>query len=296
MLSLNTAVLNVDSEFLDESLESISQEATDNPEEIVGEGEVELNAPEADTAEVASVDAPADPIATDEPKEESVHPAEPVVEHVSEPASTDGPAMATGPVMAIGVDVRASAIDYSYPYIWDEEHEKRVDERNFIIELQRATKEVEEKEALVEIRKRELETAISEVKLAEARHKKLSITGPVYRTRPEPRKPIATIEKESQPAASPAAEQDAKPVAAPNEDTSWRTIKTETILDGIERFGKTKREKLLEHFPTFGELMDARIEASKEHVSFASKLPSGIGENIATELINRMDAKIVPGM
>ena len=53
---------------------------------------------------------------------------------------------------------------------------------------------------------------------------------------------------------------------------------------------------MIEHFPTFGKLMDAREEAGKEHVSFHSLLPKGIGETIGTEIINRMDAKIVPGM
>lgn len=272
MASLNTAVLDVDSkssvdsEFLSESMESIAQEVSDAPEEIVGEGQVELNSPESQmNAEAVIADAP----------------TELVAEQVNEPTiATDG------------VGLQSIETDYSYSYVWDEEHEKRIDERNFILELQRATKEVEEKEALVEIRKRELETAQSEVKLAEARHKKLSITGPVYRKRPEPQKPVVAAEKQPEATKQP----EAKKPTEPNEDTSWRSIKTETILDGIERFGKTKREKLLEHFPTFGELMDARTEASKEFVSFASKLPSGIGENIATELINRMDAKIVPGM
>lgn len=284
MASLNTAVLDVDSEptvdneFLSESMESIAQEVSDAPEEIVGEGQVELNPPESQTNTEAVV---ADGPLNDSVEVSQTSPSEPVAEQVQEPTiATDG----TG--------LQSIETDYSYSYVWDEEHEKRIDEHKFIVELRRATKEVEEKEALVEVRKRELETAQSEVKLAEARHKKLSITGPVYRTRPEPRKPVVAAEK--QPDATKQSE--AKKPTEPNEDTSWRSIKTETILDGIERFGKTKREKLLEHFPTFGELMDARTEASKEHVSFASKLPSGIGENIASELINRMDAKIVPGM
>lgn len=289
MASLNTAVLDVDSEptvdseFLSESMESIAQEVSDAPEEVVGEGQVELNTSEVEVAEVASVDASAEPVAITQ------------TECAAEQARLSLLNQIDGAIQTVNrIDEAIQVVETgsSYPYIWDEEHEKRIDEHKFIVELRRATKEVEEKEALVEVRKRELETAQSEVKLAEARHKKLSITGPVYRTRPEPRKPVVAAEK--QPDATKQSE--AKKPTEPNEDTSWRSIKTETILDGIERFGKTKREKLLEHFPTFGELMDARTEASKEHVSFASKLPSGIGENIASELINRMDAKIVPGM
>jgi hypothetical protein len=189
---------------------------------------------------------------------------------------------------------------------WDVAAERKKDESAFIRELKELSVEVATKEAELDELKEQLKVAKAEHNLAVAKLQAFAAAGVKYRTKPT--KPAKPTQKPADTKVEPAKTEPAnaestdapKPATdAPKEEMgkeSWRATKTESILEGIERLGKTKRAKLLEHFPTFGHLMDARIEASKEFVPFAKKLPDGIGEGIATELINRMDAAIVPGM
>jgi hypothetical protein len=189
---------------------------------------------------------------------------------------------------------------------WDVAAERKKDESAFFRELEKLSVEVAAKEAELDELKEQLKVAKAEHNLAVAKFLAFGKAGVKYRTKPT--KPAKPTQKPADTKVEPAKTEPAnaestdapKPATdAPKEEMgkeSWRATKTESILEGIERLGKTKRAKLLEHFPTFGHLMDARIEASKEFVPFAKKLPDGIGEGIATELINRMDAAIVPGM
>lgn len=196
---------------------------------------------------------------------------------------------------------------------WDAAAERKKDESAFIRELKELSVEVSTKEAELEALKEQIKVAKAEHNLAVAKLQAFAAAGVKYRSKPtKPAKPtpkpadtkVEPAKTEPAKAGStdapkPATDAPTTTVDAPKEEMgkeSWRATKTESILEGVERLGKTKRAKLLEHFPTFGHLMDARIEASKEFVPFAKKLPDGIGEGIATELINRMDAVIVPGM
>ena len=197
---------------------------------------------------------------------------------------------------------------------WDAAAERKKDESAFIRELKELSVEVATKEAELDELKEQLKVAKAEHNLAVAKLQAFAAAGVKYRTKPAkaekkptPKPADAKVEPaktepakaESTDAPKPATDAPTTTIDAPKEEMgkeSWRATKTESILEGIERLGKTKRARLLEHFPTFGHLMDARIESSKEFVPFAKKLPDGIGEGIATELINRMDAAIVPGM
>lgn len=186
---------------------------------------------------------------------------------------------------------------------WDEEAEKRKDEAAFFAKLKELNAAIDTAEANVDEAKEEAKLAKATLNLAIANQKHFTSKGVQYRKKPIPQ-PIAEPVKQVASTAPPTdgsstQESQAENIAsvpAPVPESEWRTWDTATILDGIEGLGAKKRETLIEHFPTFGKLMDARTEAGKEHVSFHSLLPKGIGESIGTELINRMDAKIVPGM
>lgn len=72
------------------------------------------------------------------------------------------------------------------------------------------------------------------------------------------------------------------------ESTDWRSVETEGLLQNIEGMGKKKLESIVELFPTLGDLEDARGEASKDHQSFSSVLPKGIGQQLADQIENAM--------
>lgn len=201
---------------------------------------------------------------------------------------------------------------------WDEEAEKRKDERTFFKQLKEANLEVRVIESEIEDAKENLKILKSKLKLASAVLLQITSKGVEYRKKPKPipvearyvpppselisSAPPDNKMKEVQEASALAV---AQSVSAPSEAIkpedpkpveNWEAIETASILEGIEGLGKKKREALLDSFPNLGKLMQARTEASKENLPFAKLLPKGIGETIGTEIINRMDARIVPGM
>lgn len=203
-----------------------------------------------------------------------------------------------------------NAVKYIPPE-WNEEAEKRKDETAFFTKLKELNVAIDSAEADLAEAKEEVKLAKATLNLAIANQKHFTSKGVQYRKRPEPPKLLGPNDEHPRPSAEhleqavATADLNLKqgniapvetPAAAQIPESEWRAWETATIMDGIEGLGAKKRETLIEHFPTFGKLMDARTEAGKEHVSFHSLLPKGIGESIATELINRMDAKIVPGM
>lgn len=185
---------------------------------------------------------------------------------------------------------------------WDEESQKRKDETAFFAKLTELNVAIDNAECSLEESKEEVKLAKATHNLAVASLQHFVSKGVQYRKKPAPKpiqKPIdvpvvsaVTITLEANP--DPRIPTDL--VFMTESNPAWRAWETATILDGIEGLGAKKRDVLISHFPTFGKLMDARTEAGKEHVAFHSLLPKGIGESIGTELINRMDSKIVPGM
>jgi hypothetical protein len=173
---------------------------------------------------------------------------------------------------------------------WDEEAEKRKDEAAFFARLKELNEAIDNAESTLDEAKEEVKLAKATHNLAVASLQHFASKGVQYRKKPVP-KPIETKLEGAEAAAS----ADSKPIETVPE-SEWRQWETASILDGIEGLGSKKREAIIEHFPTFGKLMDARTESGKEHVAFHTLLPKGIGETIGTELINRMDAKIVPWM
>jgi hypothetical protein len=169
--------------------------------------------------------------------------------------------------------------------IWDDAFERKKDEDSYAVELKKAQDKLIEAAMECDDAKGRLKDAKSYEKLSLDYLKSLVVTGVRYRKKPEP-KPADQVDPETG---------EVIPSVEPNTSTEWRSWETASILDGIEGLGQKKRDALLESFPTFGKLMDARTEAGKEHVPFHSLLPKGIGESIGTELIERMDKKIVPG-
>ena len=109
---------------------------------------------------------------------------------------------------------------------------------------------------------------------------RLQLRGPDY---PEKKQPVveAAAEETSQ-------ENDPYIQRVPNESEDWRSIKTESILEGIKGLGEKKRDAILSDFPTLGHLQDARVEASKEWKTFKDKLPKGCGEKLAQRIEDAM--------
>jgi hypothetical protein len=180
----------------------------------------------------------------------------------------------------------SSEQDESDEPIWDDAVERKKDEDAYAVELKKAQEKLIEAAMECDDAKGRLKDAKSYEKLSLDYLKSLVVTGVRYRKKPEP-KPADQVDPETG---------EVIPSVEPNTSTEWRSWETASILDGIEGLGQKKRDALLESFPTFGKLMDARTEAGKEHVPFHSLLPKGIGESIGTELIERMDKKIVPGL
>lgn len=188
------------------------------------------------------------------------------------------------------------------PYApWDEAAEHAKDDAKFIATLKEIGDEIDEcKEEIAELTER-LKEAKASLKLAEKKLLRTSKEGPQYRKKPEPPKPVAESRKPEADAvpASVASENpgsDAKssgstePLPDPvNEE--WRAIKTETLIQGIERFGKKKQEALIDLCPTLGDLVELQKKASLQHMQFHELLPKGIGQGIADELEERIAAK-----
>lgn len=189
----------------------------------------------------------------------------------------------------------AESIVESEPVVeiqWDEEAEKRKDEAAFFARLKELNEAIDNAESTLDEAKEEVKLSKATHNLAVASLQHFASKGVQYRKKPVPKAPqVQQVAQADKPQSDVA---EAAPTGIP--ETEWRAWETASILDGIEGLGTKKREAIVEHFPTFGKLMDARTESGKEHVPFHSLLPKGIGEAIATELINRMDAKIVPGM
>lgn len=169
--------------------------------------------------------------------------------------------------------------------VWDDAAERKIDEEDFLVSLAGASMDLEAAESDFENAKSTVKIAKEEVALAHAKLCEIAKRGVVYRKKPQPKKAIEAKQPVEQ-----------KQQQEPSQVQGWEKIETSTILAGIEGLGAKKRDLLIESFPTFRHLMEARTESSKEHVTFASKLPKGIGEGIATEIIERMDRAIVPGM
>lgn len=177
---------------------------------------------------------------------------------------------------------------------WDEEAEKRKDETAFFARLKELNEAIDYAKETLNEAKEEAKLAKDTLSVAVAQLQNFASKGVQYRKKPVPKPAVDPAKQASKSEPTNASTNDAKPEQIP--ESEWRSWETATILEGIEGLGAKKRDALIEHFPTFGKLMDARTESTKEHVSFHSLLPKGIGETIGTELINRMDAKIVPGM
>lgn len=179
----------------------------------------------------------------------------------------------------------AAAFEEEPEIIWDEEIEKRKDEKHFFDRLHALNEAIESAKEILNEAKENAKIAKDTLSVAVAQLQSFVSKGVQYRTKPtkKPKKEEAAQEDSS-----------FQPNVIP--DSEWRSWGTDTILEGIEGLGSKKREALLEHFPTFGKLMDAREESGREHISFHTLLPKGIGESIGTEIINRMDSKIVPGV
>jgi hypothetical protein len=231
---------------------------------------------------------------------EAVDPTDPIksesVDTIPQPETDPTPEQLPAPVI---VPV-PNGFELIPEIVWDEEAEKRKDETAFFDRLRELNVAIDTAEENLDEAKEEAKLAKATLNLAIANQKHFTSKGVQYRKKPLPQ-PIATPAKtialieSSVEGSQETKTEETKAVPAPIPESEWRAWETETILDGIEGLGAKKRETLIEHFPTFGKLMDARTEAGKEHVSFHSLLPKGIGESIATELINRMDAKICPG-
>lgn len=177
---------------------------------------------------------------------------------------------------------------------WDEEAERRKDETAFFERLKELNLNIEHAKETLNEAKEEAKLAKDTLSVAVAQLQNFASKGVQYRKKPVPKPAVDPTKQASKSETTNANTNDPKPEQIP--ESEWRSWETATILEGIEGLGNKKRDALIEHFPTFGKLMDARTESTKEHVSFHSLLPKGIGESIGTELINRMDAKIVPGM
>jgi hypothetical protein len=177
---------------------------------------------------------------------------------------------------------------------WDEESERRKDETAFFERLKELNLNIEHAKETLNEAKEEAKLAKDTLSVAVAQLQNFASKGVQYRKKPVPKPAVDPAKQASKSEPTNANTNDPKPEQIP--ESEWRLWETATILEGIEGLGAKKRDALIEHFPTFGKLMDARTESTKEHVSFHSLLPKGIGESIGTELINRMDAKIVPGM
>lgn len=88
--------------------------------------------------------------------------------------------------------------------------------------------------------------------------------------------PLAKVE--------PPAETDHTPVAAEPDDDSWRKIPTGEVLASVKGLGKKKLEKLVDLYPTLGDLEDLRDQASRGHFEFNEKLPDGFGPTVSDKI------------
>lgn len=177
---------------------------------------------------------------------------------------------------------------------WDEAAEHAKDDAAFIGKLRDIGNEIDEAKERIAILTAELKEAKAELKAAEKRLLRTSKEGPQYRKKPEPK---PTFDERQAIADGMSAMMDAAvatsdPEPLPNPvDEEWRWIKTETLVQGIERFGAKKQESLIELCPTLGDLVELQKKASLACMPFHEMLPKGIGQGIADELEERIAAK-----
>jgi hypothetical protein len=262
-------------------------------ESTVEKNTIEPNTIENEIDNSDWVDVDDDIFAIDEPKQPTSEP-ESTDESIEQPATDPNDGQIVLAVDAVPtsddatiVAVVEPTIDLPQPAPWDEATENRKDELAFFERLKELNIAIEHAKELFNLAKEDAKLAKDTLNVAVAQLQSFASKGVQYRKKPVPKIAVADHPKSGI---------GFQPVEPSIPETEWRSWETATILDGIEGLGTKKRDLLIEHFPTFGKLMDAREEAGKEHVSFHSLLPKGIGETIGTEIINRMDAKIVPGM
>lgn len=293
---LESKVATIDDEFLSDAIDGVF-------EDIVYE-DVEDDEPATEQV----VEPVADKIDASEPTKELYDFHDAVVMAAAVAASMsiaiaapEGTEPTQPEVVTAGVDVAQSAISIvvepaAEPEpVWDKEFEAKKDEAAFFRELKRLNQDIANKEEILNEAKEEAKAAKAEFNLATARLQSFVSKGVQYRKKPEPKKPEPKTEPKKEQPATPTTEPTAadKPIS---ETVDWRKIPTLDIAQGIDGLGKKKLESIVDLFPTLGHLMDVRTEASKDFKPFHTLLPKGVGEAIGTELINRMDAKIVPGM
>lgn len=77
----------------------------------------------------------------------------------------------------------------------------------------------------------------------------------------------------------------------------WKKLSTQLIVDAkIPGLGEKKAEKLVEDFPTLGDLENARTEASQAHKHFCKSLFRGIGEKTADAIESAMSDILMHGL
>lgn len=170
---------------------------------------------------------------------------------------------------------------------WDEVAEHAKDDAKFIATLKEIGDEIDEcKDEIAELTER-LKEAKAALKVAEKKLLRTSKEGPQYRKKPEPARSEDSLYSDF---TTSTASDSAKPLPDPAGE-EWRAIKTETLIQGIERFGRKKQESLIELCPTLGDLVNLQQKASLQHAPFHELLPKGIGQGIADELEERIAAK-----
>jgi hypothetical protein len=85
----------------------------------------------------------------------------------------------------------------------------------------------------------------------------------------------------------------AEPVASEQPASDWQATPTKELLAGIKGCGAKKLEAICDVAPTAGKLQELRIEASTGCRDFREVLPKGCGEQLADEIINRLDDHIM---
>ena len=177
---------------------------------------------------------------------------------------------------------------------WDEAAEHAKDDAAFIGKLRDIGNEIDEAKERIALLAAELKEAKAELKVAEKKLLRVSKEGPQYRKKPEPKPAVderqAVADGMSAMMDAAVATSDPDPLPDPA-DEAWRSIKTETLVQGIERFGAKKQEALIELCPTLGDLVELQKKASLACMPFHEMLPKGIGQGIADELEERIAAK-----
>jgi hypothetical protein len=286
MAKLNTALLPVPSQSEDLQFSDVEETAIDSSETINEEFLNDDIFGDEDDEDDETEESESNEIESSEPTEAA--PAQEAIDPVPKPEVDLTPEQLPAPVVVANPETQVVEI------VWDEEAERRKDETAFFERLKELNVNIEHAKETLNEAKEEAKLAKDTLNVAVAQLQNFASKGVQYRKKPVLKPAVDPAKQAAKSEPTNANTNDPKPEQIP--ESEWRSWETTTILEGIEGLGSKKRDALIEHFPTFGKLMDARTESTKEHVSFHSLLPKGIGESIGTELINRMDAKIVPGM